>query len=188
MSYSPWNKLLSDCEFLREEVAEPRVCNGAEIPITTAVAQCPRAERAGMALPALFPPWKLDGNISWVCSSGRFSCAAFMIPWGDFPGQCLAAPGRQGREAAPALGRHGWRMGGNTDGGRRGQMDEGQGCPHKTSSIWRTASHLLCSIPPESDGEGFCLALRTETTSPQLPDLHPSGCTFPRPFILLQPG
>lgn len=99
MSYSPWNKLLSGCEFLREEVGEPRVWDGAEIPITTVVARCPRGERAGMALPALLHPWKVDGNI-WVCSSSTQLCSLHdslgRIPWA----KGLPSPGRQGGEAA----------------------------------------------------------------------------------------
>lgn len=169
-------------------MVEPRVWDGAEIPITTVMAHCPRAERAGMALPALFHPWKVHGNISWVCSSSLFSCAAFMIPWGEFPGQWIGNPRQAGQGSCPCPGEAWLEDGGTRMADEGWQMDEEQGCPHETSSIWRTVSHLLCSISPKSDGEGFCLALRTEPTSPLFPDLDPSGCTFPRPFILLQPG
>lgn len=191
VSNSPWNKLLSGCELLREGVGEPRVWDGAAIPITTAVAHGPRGERAGMALPALLHPWQVDGNSSWVCSSRTrtFQLCSLRDSLRRAPGaKGSPAPGGQGGEAAPALGRWGWRMG----------VKEGRWMKDRAAHSKPPAcggQFLTCSAPSppaRSDGEGFCLALRTEPTSPQFPgqtpDLDPSDFTFPRLLILLQPG
>lgn len=99
VSNSPWNKLLSGCEFLRKAVGEPRVWDGAGIPITPAAAHCPRGDRTGTALPALLHPWQVDGNSSWVCSSRTrpFQLCSLRDSLGRAPwAKGSPAPGRQG--------------------------------------------------------------------------------------------
>lgn len=94
---------------------------------------------------------------------GHFSCAAFVIPWGELPGQRdhQLQAGRVG--SCPCPGEVGLE-----DGGEGWQMDEGQGCPQETSSMWRTV-HLLCSIPPRRVLPGP----RDRTNLPSVPPADP---------------
>lgn len=182
MSDSPWNKLLSGCESPREEVGEAGVWAGAEIPRTQQW-DIVRGDRGQGWLCLLFSTLG-----RWMETSG-FVLQHAAIPdvqplndsLGRIPGaKGSPAPGNQGKEAAGGAG--GW---GNMGGGEGWQMDEGQGCPGETSTIWRRVSHLLCSIPiPKLMVEGSAWppdrtslpsALQAE---PRHPD--PSGCTFPR--------
>lgn len=128
-----------------EEVGKPRVWDGAEIPITTVVARCPRGERAGMALPDLLHPWKADGNI-WVCSSSTRPVQLCSLR------ENSRQRDHQPQGSCPCLGEVGLE-----DGGKGWQIQ------HLEDSFSSAPS------PPKTDGEGFCLALRTEPTSPQLP-------------------
>lgn len=162
------------------------------------VAHSPRAGRAERPLPALLHPWKVDGNIPWVCSSSSISA----VQPSGIPGENSWGKGSKGpleRDPWLQAGRAGkmplpWgdgpgRMGKNT--WRGTPMDEGQGCPHATAS---EGQFLICSAPCSPEVIVRVLSGPQDRTNlpsvpripGQTPDLDPSGCTFPRPFISLQ--
>lgn len=180
MSFSPWNKSLSGCEFLREEVGEPRVWDGAEIPVPTLVALCPRGVRAGMALPALLHPCRVDGNISWVCSSSTRPFQPSQCPGENSLGKDPSP--RKGREAAPAL----------EDGETRMGVKDGRWMKDSVVHMKPPASggqFLVCSAPspPEVMVKGSARpsgqnqAPLSSPGTPQTwipPAAHSQGCLF----------
>lgn len=103
-------------------------------------------------------------------AQSHFSCAAFMIPWGEFPGQRYPQLEASRAEKLPLP----WGDGAGGWGRTRIRVKDGRWVKDRVAHMKPPAcggvSHLLCSIPPKSDGEGFCLALRTEPTSPQFPE------------------
>lgn len=153
------------------------------------------------------PLWKVDGNISPVCSSRAQPFQLYSLHTAVRSSQMAPSkafshgmdrnetPQRDGSTASrqegqgsfPYPGEMGlkdggaWRMGGG--------VKDGQGVAHMQPPAYR-GQFLICFAPsPQKYYEGFCLALKTEATFPRLleslrqtPDLHPSGCTFLRPF------
>lgn len=77
MFYSPWNKLLSGRVNYLVSMWESQV-SGQNFPMLLKSPSPPlgickaaggtssKVERAEIYLVALLPPWKVDGNISWV--------------------------------------------------------------------------------------------------------------------------
>lgn len=183
MLYSPWNKLLSGRVNYLASMWESQV-SGQNFPMLLKSPSPPlgickaaggtssKVERAEIYLVALLPPWKVDRNISRVCSSRAqpfqlYSLHAAVRSSQMVPSKAFhhgmdrnATPQRDGFPASrqegqgsfPCPGEMGlkdggaWRMGGGMKDGGGG---EGRGCPHATSSIRRTVSHLFCSIPPK---------------------------------------
>lgn len=98
-------------------------------------------------------PSPLEGEWKHLGLLLQHSCAVFMIPWGEFPGQrdCQPQAGRVGKLPLPwGGGAGGW--GGKDD---RWMKDR---VAHMKPSASGGVSHVLCSILPRSGGEGFCLA------------------------------
>lgn len=170
-----------------------------------------KVERAEIYLVAPPPPWKVDGNISPVCSSRAQPFQLYSLHTAVRSSQMAPSkafshgmdrnetPQRDGSTASrqegqgsfPYPGEMGlkdggaWRMGGG--------MKDGRGVKDRVAHMQPPAyrgQFLICFAPsPQKYYEGFCLALKTEATFPRLleslrqtPDLHPSGCTFLRPF------